>query len=92
MGNDKPSSLERNGCLCLFTRKADDRCGGRDSRGEVRSLVLVVMDPWMLGEDIIVFVDRCSVLVDGAAPTSPNNGGGDNGSGGALSREVAAQR
>jgi hypothetical protein len=24
-GNDKPSSLERNGCLCLFTRKADDR-------------------------------------------------------------------
>jgi hypothetical protein len=25
MGNDKPSSLERNGCLCLFTRKADER-------------------------------------------------------------------
>ena len=29
-------------------------------------------------------------MVDGAAPASPNNGGGDNGSGGALSREVAA--
>jgi len=29
-------------------------------------------------------------VVDRAAPASPNNGGGDNGSGGALSREVAA--
>ena len=29
-------------------------------------------------------------MVDGAAPAPPNNGGGDNRSGGALSREVAA--
>ena len=29
-------------------------------------------------------------MVDRAAPSSPNNGGSDNGSGGALSREVAA--
>jgi hypothetical protein len=46
----------------------------------------------MLRKTWYFFVDRCSVEMNGAAPASHNNGGGSNGSGGALSREVAEQQ
>jgi hypothetical protein len=41
----------------------------------------------MLGEDIILFADRCSIAMDGAAAASRVSGGG---SSSALSGEVAA--